>query len=88
MRIDFLDYLSSRLDNQLIDNSVDVLLVDSFDEIVEKIDFDKHYSNSEIEKIVAETIEMIVVKIVTSVHRIQHLKSNIELTSLSYHIEC
>ena len=25
---------------------------------------------------------------VTSVHRIQHLRSNIELTSLSYHIEC
>ena len=27
-------------------------------------------------------------KCVTSVHRIQHLKSNIELTSLFYHIEC
>jgi hypothetical protein len=37
---------------------VDNQSVDNFDEIVEKIDFDKHYSNNEIEKIVVETIEI------------------------------
>ena len=44
---------------------VDNQSVDSSDETVEKIDFDKHYLNSEIEKTVAETteIETIVVEI-------------------------
>ena len=37
---------------------VDNQSVDSFDEIAEKIDFDKHYSNNEIEKIVVEKIEI------------------------------
>ena len=63
MNIDFFDCLNSRLDNQLI-CKFDILLADSSDEI-EKTDFDKHYSNNEIEKIVVETteIEMIVTEI-------------------------
>ena len=63
MNIDFLDCLNNRLDNQLI-CKFDILLVDNSDEI-EKTNFDKHYSNNEIEKIVVETIEieMIVVEI-------------------------
>ena len=63
MNIDFFDCLNNRLDNQLICN-FDILLADNPDE-TEKIDFDKHYSNNEIEKIVVETteIEMIVVEI-------------------------
>ena len=68
MNIDF--DLNNRLDNQLICNFdirrfVDNQFVDNFDEIVEKTDFDKHYSNSEIEKTVLKTteIETIVVEI-------------------------
>ena len=61
MNIDF--DLNNRFDNQLI-CSFDIRrfannqFVDNFDETVEKTDFDKHYSNSEIEKIVVETIEI------------------------------
>ena len=68
MNIDF--DLNNRLDNQLTCNLdirrfADNQSADSFDETVEKIDFDKHYSSSETEKTVAETteIETIVVKI-------------------------
>ena len=65
LSIDFFDCLNSRLDNQLI-CKFDILLADSSDEI-EKTDFDKHYSNNEIEKIDVETteIETIVVEIAT-----------------------
>ena len=60
MSIDF--DLNNRLDNQLtcsldIRRFVDNQFADSSDEIAEKIDFDKHYSNSEIEKTVVETTE-------------------------------
>ena len=57
LNIDFLDCLNNRLDSQLT-CSFDILLADSFDEIIANIDFDKHYSNNEIEKIVVETIEI------------------------------
>ena len=55
--------LSSRLDSQLTCNldirrSADSQSADNSDETVEKTDFDKHYSNSETEKTVAETIEI------------------------------
>ena len=56
LNIDFLDCLNNRLDNQLT-CKFDILLVNSFDE-TEKTDFDKHYSNNEIEKIDVETIEI------------------------------
>ena len=64
MNIDF-DCLNSRFDNQLI-CKFDNLFVDSFDEtVVEKIDFDKHCSYNETEKIekIDVEIEMIVVEI-------------------------
>ena len=61
MNIDF--DLNNRLDNQLICNLdirrlADSQLADNSDETVEKIDFDKHYSNNETEKTVVETTEI------------------------------
>ena len=64
--------MNNRLDNQLTCNLdirrfADSQSVDNFDETAEKTDFDKHYSNSETEKTVAETTETetIVAKIAT-----------------------
>ena len=60
MNIDF--DLNSRLDSQLICSFdirrfADSQFADSSDETAEKTDFDKHYSNSETEKIIVETTE-------------------------------
>ena len=64
MSIDFFDCLNSRLDSQLA-CKFDILFAGSSGETAaEKIDFDKHYSYNETEKIDAE-IETIVAEIAT-----------------------